>query len=483
MTPVTRDTVPAPEMSAHLRDLAAFVTASPSSYHAAEEVARRLEAVGFTRLDETVDFPAAPGGYVVVRDGAALAWIVPTGVGADAGGTDPGAGVVPVFRVLGAHTDSPGFKLKPNPATVTADGWVQAGVEVYGGPLLNSWLDRELRFAGRLALDDGTQVLAATGPVGRIPQLAIHLDREVNEGLTLKRQRHTHPVVGARAPRGEGAGEAGDLAAHLSGDVLAALAASAGVDPAAVRGHDVVVADAQAPGLFGLAGEFFASGRLDNLSSVHAGLVALEELAREHGGADGAIAYAGTVADGVVGEAAGAPVIPLLAAFDHEELGSASRSGAAGPLLEEVMGRVLEALGVAGQGRARAIAGSWLLSADAGHLVHPNYAERHDPVNHPRVNHGPLLKINANQRYATDAGGEAAFARWCGVAGVPFQEFVSNNDVPCGSTIGPISATRLGIRTVDVGLGLLSMHSAREMCGVRDVEHLTAAVREFFRGA
>ncbi|MEB2537981.1 M18 family aminopeptidase [Micrococcus luteus] len=494
MTHVTRDT--AAEMPAHLRDLAEFVTASPSSYHAAEEVARRLEAVGFTRLDETADFPAAPGGYVVVRDGAAVAWIVPTGAealgrheGAEARAAGPdeagsSAGVVPVFRVLGAHTDSPGFKIKPNPATVTADGWVQAGVEVYGGPLLNSWLDRELRFAGRLALDDGTQVLAATGPVGRIPQLAIHLDREVNEGLTLKRQRHTNPVVGALAPRGEGADEVevDGLAARVPGDVLTALAAAAGVDPAAVRGHDVVVADAQAPGLFGLAGEFFASGRLDNLSSVHAGLVALEELAREHGGAEGAIAYEGTVAGGVAGEASGAPVIPLLAAFDHEELGSASRSGAAGPLLEEVMGRVLEALGVAGQARARAIAGSWLLSADAGHLVHPNYAERHDPVNHPRVNHGPLLKINANQRYATDAGGEAAFARWCGVAGVPFQEFVSNNDVPCGSTIGPISATRLGIRTVDVGLGLLSMHSAREMCGVRDVEHLTAAVREFFRG-
>ena len=346
MTPVTRDT--AAELPAHLRDLAEFVTASPSSYHAAEEVARRLEAVGFTRLDETVDFPSAPGGYVVVRDGAAVAWIVPTGAGAlgrhegaeaRAAGPDeagPSAAVVPVFRVLGAHTDSPGFKLKPNPATVTADGWVQAGVEVYGGPLLNSWLDRELRFAGRLALDDGTQVLAATGPVGRIPQLAIHLDREVNEGLTLKRQRHTNPVVGALAPRGEGAGEVevDGLAARVPGDVLTALAAAAGVDPAAVRGHDVVVADAQAPGLFGLAGEFFASGRLDNLSSVHAGLVALEELAREHGGAEGAIAYEGTVAGGVAGEAAGAPVIPLLAAFDHEELGSASRSGAAGPLLE-----------------------------------------------------------------------------------------------------------------------------------------------------
>ena len=172
----------------------------------------------------------------------------------------------------------------------------------------------------------------------------------------------------------------------------------------------------------------------------------------------------------------------MLAAFDHEEVGSATRTGAGGPLLEEVMDRVLDALGVSGQGRARSRAGSWLLSADAGHLVHPNYAERHDPVNHPRVNAGPLLKINANQRYATDAEGEAAFARWCAVAGVPFQTFVSNNDMPCGSTIGPISATRLGVRTVDVGIGLLSMHSAREMCGAQDPAWLSAAVREFFRG-
>lgn len=184
----------------------------------------------------------------------------------------------------------------------------------------------------------------------------------------------------------------------------------------------------------------------------------------------------------MAGEAAGAPVIPLLAAFDHEELGSASRSGAAGPLLEEVMGRVLEALGVAGQGRARAIAGSWLLSADAGHLVHPNYAERHRSREPPAREPRPAAEDQRQPALRHRRGGEAAFARWCGVAGVPFQEFVSHNDVPCGSTIGPISATRLGIRTVDVGLGLLSMHSAREMCGVRDVEHLTAAVREFFRG-
>ena len=450
----------------HLADLADFVMASPSSYHAAAETARRLEAAGYTRLDEREDFPSAPGGYVIVRDGAVLAWRIPEGA---AEGEGPSSGTAPVFRILGAHTDSPTFKLKPHP-TSARDGWLQAGVEIYGGPLLNSWLDRELRFAGRLVTQDGTEHLVATGPMARIPQLAIHLDREVNSGLTLDRQKHMLPIWGALTEGGVGGVETEGTGPR---DILAVLAGLAGVDAEQVRGVDVVMADSQRPALFGASGEFFASGRLDNLSSVHAGLVALEQAGQGEGP---------RVAQGVAGEAAGAPVIPVLAAFDHEELGSASRSGAAGPVLEDVLRRVLDALGVSGQGVARSFNGSWLLSADAGHLVHPNYAERHDPVNHPRVNAGPLLKINANQRYSTDAPGMAAFARWCADAGVPFQEFVSNNAMPCGSTIGPISATRLGIRTVDVGIGLLSMHSAREMCGVEDPGHLTGAVRSFFAG-
>ena len=425
-----------------IEDLGEFVMESPSSYHAAEAVARRLVAAGFTQLGEHQDWSAAPesagpGRYVLVRDGAVLAWIVPE----DATPTTP-------VRILGAHTDSPGFKLKPR-STVLSHGWVQAGTEVYGGPLLNSWLDRELRLAGRLVTRDGATHLAATGPVARIPQLAIHLDRQVNEGLKLGKQAHTTPVLSL----------AGSAQEAAEADVLKVIADAAGVAADEVDGYDVVVADSQQPGVFGAEGEFFASGRLDNLSSVHAGVVALEQAAEE---------------------AASGEVIPMLAAFDHEELGSASRSGAAGPFLEEVLGRIYEGLGATVTQRAQALAASWHLSSDAGHAVHPNYAERHDPANRPLPNGGPLLKINANQRYTTDAPGAAMWARVCRDAGVPTQEFVSNNDIPCGSTIGPITATRLGIRTVDVGIPLLSMHSAREMCGVQDVEYLTRAVRSFF---
>ncbi|WP_309066713.1 M18 family aminopeptidase [Microbacterium sp.] len=422
---------------AHASDLADFVAASPSSYHAAEEVARRLEHAGFTRLDETAAWPQQPGGrFVVLRDGAAIAWAVPT----DAVPTTP-------VHVLGAHTDSPGFKLKPRPTT-GAKGWLQAAVEVYGGPLLNSWLDRELRLAGRLALADGRVVLAATGPLLRLPQLAIHLDRGVNDGLALDKQTGTQPVWGLGDPE--------------SADLLAELAAEAAVDPAEIRGFDVVVADAARGAVFGKDGAFFASGRLDDLASVHAGVGALIEATTRRG--------------------AGGAVIPMLAAFDHEELGSESRSGAAGPFLEDVLERVYDGLGADASDRRRAYASSWCLSSDVGHSVHPNYVHRHDPVVQPVLGSGPILKINANQRYATDAVGAAAWAGWCEAAGVSSQEFVSNNTVPCGSTIGPLTATRLGIRTVDVGIPILSMHSARELAGVSDLYDLSRVARTFFAG-
>ncbi|WP_284978589.1 M18 family aminopeptidase [Arthrobacter sp. fls2-241-R2A-200] len=426
---------------AHIQDLGAYVAASPSSFHAVHEAARRLDAAGFTRLDELEPWAGGAGKFYIVRDGALVAWLTPEGAGPTTG-----------FNILGAHTDSPSFKLKPKPTTAKF-GWLQAGVEVYGGPLLNSWLDRELQLAGRLVLLDGTEHLTATGPLLRFPQLAIHLDRGVNDnGLLLSKQQHMNPIFGQAGDEGA---DGADLLAVLADRVQGAT-----VDPARIAGYDVVVADTQAPAVFGANSEFFASGRLDNLSSTHAGLVAL-------------IAHAAT-------EPTSGP-IAVLAAFDHEELGSNSRSGACGPILEDILTRVSDGLGASVSERRRALAASFCVSADAGHAVHPNYPERHDPVNRPVLNGGPLLKINANQRYATDAPGAAVWAKLCEAAGVPYQEFVSNNDLPCGSTIGPLTATRLGIRTVDVGVPLLSMHSARELCGVRDPRFLTDVLEVFFR--
>ena len=430
----------------HIQDLGAYVSASPSSFHAVHEAARRLDEAGFTALDELQPWPAAAesdagtGRFYMLRDGALIAWVVPEGAGAVTG-----------FNILGAHTDSPSFKLKPKPSTGKF-GWLQAGVEVYGGPLLNSWLDRELQLAGRLVMLDGTEHLTATGPLLRFPQLAIHLDRAVNDGLALDKQQHMNPVYGLGDPADS------DLLALLADRVDGAT-----VDPAQIGGYDVVIADTQPPAVFGARGEFFASGRLDNLSATHAGLTALIAHAAGAVPADGPIA--------------------VLAAFDHEEIGSASRSGACGPVLEDVLVRISDGLGATASQRRQAFAASFCVSADAGHAVHPNYPERHDPANRPVLNGGPLLKINANQRYATDATGAALWARLCAESGVPYQEFVSNNVMPCGSTIGPLTATRLGIRTVDVGVPLLSMHSARELCGVEDPHRLATVTGSFFRTA
>ncbi|MGD7706508.1 M18 family aminopeptidase [Microlunatus sp. Y2014] len=408
----------------HVADLIDFVAASPSSYHAAAEGARRLVAAGFTEQSEAEPFSGEPGGRFVIRDGSLVAWRIPTTASPE-----------DRFMIVGTHTDSPSFKLKPDPAAA-AQGWRQVAVEVYGGPLLNSWLDRELGLAGRLVTADGVSHLVRTGPIMRIPQLAIHLDRGVNDnGLTLSKQAHTQPVWG--------------LAAGV--DVLTHLASTAETSLGDVLGHDVVAYDTQPGQVFGGADEFLACGRLDNLSSVHAGLTALIN-------------------------AVDTESITVLAAFDHEEIGSGSRSGAAGPILEDVLNRIATSVGATAEQYRQMLARSFCVSADTGHAVHPNYAGHHDPTHHPLPNRGPLLKLNANQRYATDAIGTALWRRACRAVGVETQPFVSNNDMPCGSTIGPLTATRLGITTVDVGIALLSMHSARELAGADDPYQLSRSL-------
>ena len=412
----------------HVADLAAFVEAAPSSHHAAAEGARRLAAAGFAEQQESAAWTSDPGGHYVVRDGALIGWRIPN---------SPRSPIP--FRILGSHTDSTGFTLKPR-ADINGYGWQQVGIEIYGQPLLNSWLDRELGLAGPLILKDRSTVLVHTEAIMRIPQLAIHLDRGVNDaGLKLDKQTHTAPVWSV---------------GHPGIHVLDHVAQAAGCSASSIDGYDLRVFDTAAPAVFGPHQEFFASSRLDNLSSMHASIVALIN-------------------------AAESDVIQMVAAFDHEELGSASRSGASGPLLSDVLARISAGLGATVDQHYRSLALSFCLSADTGHAIHPNYPGRHDPVNQPILNAGPLLKINANQRYATDGRGAALWRRICRSARIRTQEFVSNNAMPCGSTIGPLTATRLGIATIDVGIPMLSMHSARELCGVDDPAHLARAATEF----
>ena len=427
---------------AYTDSLIDFVTASPSSYHAAAEVARRLEAAGFTGADETVtwqeDLPRR--GYVI-RDGAIAAWALPETL-------NPGAGL----RIVGAHTDSPALKLKPAAALVRS-GWQLINAEVYGGPLLASFLDCELGLAGRLTTRDGAVHLVRTGPVARVAQVAPHLDRSVNDSLRLDKQAHLLPLWSLAADDAR------------PGDPEHYLCELAGIDPDQLAFHDILTFPTEPPSRFGRHREFLAASRLDNLSSVHAALAALE-----------------AIADGTArGVEADEPII--LVANDHEEVGSQTRSGAGGPFLETVLGRLAGALGVNGDARAAMLARSICVSADAGHAVHPGHPQLHDPAVRPALNRGPLVKINAQQRYATDAVGTAVWLRACAAADVPVQDFVSNNAVPCGTTIGPITAARLGITTVDIGQPLLSMHSQREMCGVADGLWMARAMRAFWLGA
>lgn len=425
------------ETTQHAIDYQHFLLDSPSAYHAADLIAQRLEDAGFSRQDEKDPWDASPGGHVMLRAGALAAWVVPQTVTEETG-----------FRIVGAHTDSPAFRIKPSLSSTSPDGFKQIDVEVYGGMLWNSWLDRELAIAGRLLMRDGSQVLVRTGALARIPQLAIHLDRQVNsEGLALDPQKHLHPV----------------WSLDSDADLMAEIAKYAGVDAAEVVSHDLILLPQQGPGTFGDRGQFFAAGQQDNLSSVHAALTAMERLAGK-----------------------GAPKtgdVLVFMAFNHEEIGSGTRSGAAGPILESVLERTAAALGRDLDGRHRMLARSSCVSADAAHSVHPNYADRHDPDNRPVMGRGPILKINANQRYATDGEGIALWMRACEAAGASTQSFVSHNAMPCGSTIGPITATRLGILTVDVGIGLLSMHSAREMSHVDDLIALSKVLEAYWAGA
>ena len=399
--------------------LIAHLDSSVSPHHSVAHSSAILKAAGFQSVDFDRLSALPDTGYIADR-GLLLAW---------RRGTSSKS-----FRIVGAHTDSPGLRLKPTSSSI-AHGWKQLAVEVYGGILNNSWLDRDLGAAGILVLDDGsTRLVRSSRAVARVPQLAIHLDRDVNDrGLVLDRQAHLSPVWGL-----------GDD----QGDFLHWLANDTGVEASRIRSVEICLFDTTGAAVIGGDGELLASGRIDNQVSCWAAVEAMV----------GATSCSNTA---------------VIALFDHEEVGSESTTGAAGPRLEWL----LEAL----HGNSRpelhgAFARSLCVSADCAHSVHPNYPERHDGLHRPLPNHGPVIKVNANQRYSTDADTAAQFVGICERAEVPHQSFVSKNNMPCGSTIGPITATRLGIPTVDVGIAQLSMHSARELCGSLDPSLLRRAL-------
>lgn len=411
-------------------DLCTFVDRSPTSFHVVTTVAETLAAAGYQQLVEAAGWPSTPGKYFVVRGGSLIAWSSES----SSAPTDP-------FRVVGGHTDSPNLRVKQR-HDIAFDGAGVIALEPYGGAWLNSWFDRDLGIAGRLAMRDGSAVLVKIDePLLRVPQLAIHLSEE-KQGLLPDKQRHLNAVWSGS-----------------QGRFLDVVAERAGVAADDILGFELMAFDVTPSALVGAGREFVSAPRLDNQGTCFSGLQALLK------------------ADAVEG------VRPMLALFDHEEIGSTSERGAQSEFLITTMERIVDGAGGDRNDYHRAIASSVCASGDMAHATHPNYADRHEPLHHIRLGGGPVLKVNVNLRYATDAAGAAEFQRACDTAKVPLQRYEHRADLPCGSTIGPMSAARTGMLTVDVGAPQLAMHSAREFMAAADVDLYTRALAAFLSPA
>ncbi|GJF08191.1 putative M18 family aminopeptidase 2 [Mycolicibacterium cyprinidarum] len=412
--------------------LCEFIDASPSPFHVCRTVADRLLAAGFTELSESDQWPDG-GDHFVVRAGSLIAWR-----------SKRGSAAAP-FRIVGAHTDSPNLRVKQQPDRFVS-GWQMVAMQPYGGAWLNSWLDRDLGLSGRLwsRTGDGTEhrLIRVDQPILRVPQLAIHL-AEDRKAVELNPQRHVNAVWGV------GSG---------SRSFMAFVAHQAGVDVGDVLGFDLMAHDINPARLAGSHSELVSAPRLDNQATCYAGLAAFLAVAQPSSPSDAA---------------------PVLVLFDHEEVGSLSGHGAQSELLPTVLERITLASGGGREDFLRRLPESMVASGDMAHATHPNYPERHEPGHLIEVNAGPVLKVQPNLRYATDGRTAAAFALACEQAGVPLQRYEHRADLPCGSTIGPMTAARTGIPTVDVGAAQLAMHSARELMGASDVADYSAALQAF----
>ncbi|WP_084721605.1 M18 family aminopeptidase [Rhodococcus marinonascens] len=420
---------------ADAQGLCTFVDASPSPFHVCATVSTSLTGNGFTELYETDSWPGEPGRYFLVRGGSLIAW-----------STEQVSRTAP-FRIVGGHTDSPNLRVKQHPDLPSA-GWQMVGLEPYGGAWLNSWLDRDLGISGRLSVRVGNTVeqklVHIDEPILRVPQLAIHLSED-RKGVHLDPQRHLNAVWGVGNERRS---------------FIDFVATAAEVSADSVLGWELMTHDLAPSTLVGAEQDLVSAPRLDNQGTCYAGTQALLAVAENPG-----------------------THVPVLALFDHEEVGSMSDRGAFSDLLNTVLERIVLGRGGGREEFLQAMAGSVCASGDMAHATHPNYPDRHEPAHRIAVNGGPVLKVNQNLRYATDAAGAGAFALACDQAGVPMQRYVHRADLPCGSTIGPITASRTGLSTVDVGAAQLGMHSSRELMGARDVRGYSDALAAFLTPA
>lgn len=421
-----------PEHLETAQRLIGYIDASPSPYHAVSTSSALLSQAGFIQLDEGALWDAPTERGFVIRDGSLVAWAGPETPSRD-------------FRLIGAHTDSPNLRVKPQPDTGRA-GLRQLGVELYGGVLLNSWLDRDLGLSGRVVIradPSRPRLVRIDRPLLRIPQLAIHLDRQITDkGLKLDKQLHLSPMWGV--------GQSTD------GEFVDLLAQELAVDAAEVLAWEVMLHEVGPSTVLGIDDEFVSAPRIDNLASCWAASTALVEASELPSDRTAVICL-----------------------FDHEEVGSVTAAGAGGSILPTLLERIMRTQGGSREDLQAALAASVCVSADGAHATHPNYPERHEPDHRVSINGGPVIKINANARYATAADRSVAFQLACDAAGVPTQRFVSRTDLPCGSTIGPVTAAQLGVATVDVGIAQLAMHSARETCGSHDPALLAQSLRAF----
>ncbi len=429
-------------------NLLKYIDASPSPWHAVSTTVEHLSAAGFEELLETESWQLeAEKAYYVIRDQSSIIAFV-------CGSASP---LQAGFRIIGAHTDSPGLRIKPNP--ICSNGaWLKLGVEVYGGPILATFADRDLALAGRVsvATGDGLQdidsrLLIFEKSMLRLPNLAIHLNRSINKkGLKFDQQTELPLILELAADGGKSDNDS---------RFKEILATALDVDSNHILAWEMAVYDVQKGSVFGLNDEFYANSQLDNLASCHAALTALLSNHKN--------------------EPDKVQSTQLFAFFDHEEVGSESAKGADGSFLGDVLSRISSVQQMSPEEHLQAIAKSYMLSADMAHAWHPNYSDKHDAAHRPLLNHGPVIKINSNQRYTTNSQTEALFVNICEKANIPYQKFVNRSDLSCGSTIGPLTAAKNGIASLDVGNPMWAMHSIRESAGVKDHEYMIKAMAGF----